>query len=1557
MKGRNNGRGRGNRGGRHHGRSKSPKPHKDPNEFKPADLTLPALRYGRNCRLAEFEKAIFTRILKDFGDLAHFGDNDEYWVPPEVPLLVLHGGDWDALTVLEQMEARELIKARQSLIAKMRNDRAACFGLMWGQLSPESQEKIEEHASWATHVRTKNDPLALLRAIRATHVNATAGVIPVDRQTARDHYAKLMQGGSESLVAFKGRFEDALRRIVATGETAIPAPTQAADFIAKLDPERYSEFKAQLLNMATMRVAEYPATYAAAHTLASAHVVVAKKGGVSGVASETQSVFITSADMIRAPAKSQKGKDKDKDKDKSKADAKPAADSQPKAKDSSHAKSGGGGDKATTRVPFSAIPDDMKGRCLYCYQYGHGFAECDIRKRAQIRDGIIREEAHFTMLEDGHSGGMEECTGGERVDAYIYMHKADEIQTSEEFVPSSESLGPFDCLLDNQASASVIHQRDLLINVFSGQTVSFKGLGGSAKSNLRGDMPYFGEVCYLPKAAANVLSLAEVEDKFPVSYVSGKEFVVTIHKHLKLHFTRRSNRLYVCDMRFLADQITRGEFAFVQTVEDNEMLYTKREVEMARLATRVSRDLGCTSISQLVGLIKSGHMAEIPVSAQDVYRAYKIYGPDPAAIKGKLTARRAPAVSVEHIPRPIATRQVMYVDIFFANKDPYFLSYTSPLGLLMVGHLGRSRGTAAVRKVLDSQLREYRSRDFEIGSILTDGEGAMKTLAHELRGAGYKIEPAGPAQHVPVIERKIRQVKEGMRSVLHSLPYILAMRFLVFLVYFVVSRINMLPSTSRVDSIPAREAFTGRKLNFKRDVRIGFGSFVHVEMPYAVKNSMEARSEPAISLFPVGNIQGSVKFYQFSTATTIVRDRWVALPMPQSTIDQLNAFAVQDKTDMKTAKDPVILLASSNYAEVMLADDEVVLQPMDGMEEPPTKMSGETSVIAADDVPPILSPAGGGEADQHVTAEEIMVDESDHRGEFEEGASLPPPAMPPPSDGPTHSYGTRFKERYNSGTAAADRVEHSFVITYKQALKKWDSKAMEVAIKEMQQMVDEKVFEHVDVKKLSNTQRKKVIRSFMFLREKFFANGDFEKLKARLVAGGHMQERLASEDVSSPTVSLCALMTVAAIAHKEKRKVAVVDVTGAYLKVLLGKDKDIFMRLEPALAAIYVDLDPSFRPFLSADGSLVVRLARALYGCIESAKLWYELLTSALEKQGFVKNPKEHCVLNKMTASGKQITVVVYVDDLFITCEDQSAIDDLVGFLKREFTSITEREGTVHNYLGMTFDFSNEAALKVTMAGYENDVLGGYVVQGTAVTPATNALFDIRASPDLSKEQAEEFHSRVAKLLYLAKRTRPDILTAIAFLSTRVSQPTEDDWLKLERVLKYLNGSKGMGIMLTVDDGIMPKVYIDASYAVHSDGKSHTGVFITLGSGPIYVQSSKQKLVSKSSTEAELIGVSDGLSQFLWVREFILYQGYNFGATTLYQDNMSTIALATKGPTNAPGTRHIHIRYFFIKDRVDSNEVVIVHMPTEQMISDYFTKPLQGAAFREKRGLILNWSD
>jgi hypothetical protein len=133
------------------------------------------------------------------------------------------------------------------------------------------------------------------------------------------------------------------------------------------------------------------------------------------------------------------------------------------------------------------------------------------------------------------------------------------------------------------------------------------------------------------------------------------------------------------------------------------------------------------------------------------------------------------------------------------------------------------------------------------------------------------------------------------------------------------------------------------------------------------------------------------------------------------------------------------------------------------------------------------------------------------------------------------------------------------------------------------------------------------------------------------------------------------------------------------------------------------------------------------------------------------------------------------------------------------------------------------------------------------------------------------------------------------YLSTRVRCATESDQLKLNRVLSYLNATKELGITLDATKGLQVLAYVDASYAVHGDYKSHTGGYISLGRGPIWVKSTKQKLTTKSSTEAELVAISDVLSQIIWTRDFLLEQGYDLGPGTLFQDNMSTIALAQRG--------------------------------------------------------------
>ena len=151
--------------------------------------------------------------------------------------------------------------------------------------------------------------------------------------------------------------------------------------------------------------------------------------------------------------------------------------------------------------------------------------------------------------------------------------------------------------------------------------------------------------------------------------------------------------------------------------------------------------------------------------------------------------------------------------------------------------------------------------------------------------------------------------------------------------------------------------------------------------------------------------------------------------------------------------------------------------------------------------------------------------------------------------------------------------------------------------------------------------------------------------------------------------------------------------------------------------------------------------------------------------------------------------------------------------------------------------------------------------------------------------------------------------------------------------------------------------YVDASYAVHDNFKSQTGGIISLARGPVYASSSKQKLVSKSSTEAELIGVSDVLSHVLWARDFLIEQGHEVGSAKLYQDNTSTILLANKGLSSSGRTRHIGVRYFFIKDRIDAGEVELEHMSTTDMIADILTKPLQGQLSRALRQQLLNWKD
>jgi len=117
----------------------------------------------------------------------------------------------------------------------------------------------------------------------------------------------------------------------------------------------------------------------------------------------------------------------------------------------------------------------------------------------------------------------------------------------------------------------------------------------------------------------------------------------------------------------------------------------------------------------------------------------------------------------------------------------------------------------------------------------------------------------------------------------------------------------------------------------------------------------------------------------------------------------------------------------------------------------------------------------------------------------------------------------------------------------------------------------------------------------------------------------------------------------------------------------------------------------------------------------------------------------------------------------------------------------------------------------------------------------------------------------------------------------------------------------------------------------------------------------KQKLNTKSSTEAELVAIDDSMGQILWTRHFLAAQGEHIPTMTIYQDNKSTILLAENGRTSSSKrTKHLNIRYFFVTDKIKKGEVKIALCPTQDMIGDFFTKPLQGTQFAQLRSKILN---
>ena len=1153
-------------------------------------------------------------------------------------------------------------------------------------------------------------------------------------------------------------------------------------------------------------------------------------------------------------------------------------------------------------------------------------------------------------------------------------------------------------------------------------TLNLESNGGLLSTNWMGkDKDHHFWVWYHDEAISNVISLGKIHKsgKFHVTYDFDKGIFT-----LKNLETGQATIFYMNEMGLHVTPLNPQAVSMLTTVEDNKALYTKRQIAGAEKARALYQVIGYPSLRDFLHLLQTNQIKNCPVTAEDVKICQKIYGPDVYALKGKTVRHKPRAVVNDYleIPRELISAHqgiILFADVMFIDGVPMMVTLSKNVRLITITYIPL-RDKDTLLWALDDVFRKYNMSGFEIKEFHADPE--FQCVTKELEDNGITCNICAAEEHVPDIERIIRVIKERYRAMYHAAPFSMWTKLMVIRGAANVAKwLNTFPPSGGISpTYSPRSIITGRPLDYDKHCKISFGSYVEATTQNTPTNTLEERTITGILLNTLDNIQGGYEVLNLKTGKPITRHHVKELPLTPDIIARVEHLAKRD--GFKPHAEPIFrtyaLIAgvgeSHDSEDITLSDDDYEWQDQDdisieslesvdeqelldlaneidltpGVQQPitqpvqqqpqqqeqePTNIDNQsTSPTNVSDNHQQDAPENGHE----VTWYDNQIPEPLRRSE----RVVKPPQNYEPSfhgqkyEGTSHLI-TQFHEpertlEYEPHEATI--LAQSFAQTYslKQAINKFGEKGRMAAIEEMRQLHDREVFKPIHPNNLSEKQRRNAMSSLIFITEK--RDG---RIKGRTVADGSKQRNwISKEEASSPTVALESVILSAIIDAKEEREVAIVDIPNAFVQTENEKlqphhEKD-FMKIKRKLADMLCSIDPTlYGPYLTKENGMSVlylELIRALYGMLKSSLLFYRKLRKDLEAIGFKINPYDCCVANKIV-NGKQFTILWHVDDLKCSHKEKEVVDRFIEWVRSKYedpqiTKLKPSRGKVHDYLGMTLDFTQNGVVKISMKDYICKMINEFQFKQEiealkpVTTPAADHLFDVALnSSKLDPIKKEEFHTTVAKGLFLCKRARPDLQPTIPFLCTRVQSPDVDDWKKLLRSLKYLQGTQDLELILGSGDGDILHIhwYPDAAFAVHADFKSHTGCATTLGRGSFNTISSKQKLNTRSSTEAELVAADDIAPQAIWTMNFLYEQGYQ-SETTVYQDNTSAMLLEKNGmESSSKRTRHINIRYYFIKDCIDKKYFKVEYCPTDDMTGDYASKPLQGHKFKKHRKAIM----
>ncbi|KAJ0779316.1 putative RNA-directed DNA polymerase [Helianthus annuus] len=453
---------------------------------------------------------------------------------------------------------------------------------------------------------------------------------------------------------------------------------------------------------------------------------------------------------------------------------------------------------------------------------------------------------------------------------------------------------------------------------------------------------------------------------------------------------------------------------------------------------------------------------------------------------------------------------------------------------------------------------------------------------------------------------------------------------------------------------------------------------------------------------------------------------------------------------------------------------------------------------------------------------------------------------------------------------------------------------------------------------------------------KYRSNGEIERYKARLVAKGYSQrEGIDFDETFSPVVKMVTVRCVLALAVNKNWSIYQLDVNNAFLYGNLVED--VYMKLPEG--------------YFSKNDTRVCKLNKSLYGLKQAPRMWNEKLLSVLFELGFTQSKCDHSLFVK--TSGLVIVVLlVYVDDIVITGNNEQEILHVKQFVQSKF--LIKDLGILKYFLGIEV-LKVDDGICLSQRKYCLELLAEFGMTGCK--PVSNPIEPNYVVTALCEKESENlinvsgYQRLVGKLIYLS-HTRPDIAYSVHVLSQFMHKPTKAHFLLAMRVLRYLKGSPGKGILLKKSSDFELAAYADSDWAkCLVSRKSVTGYCVYLGESLITWKSKKLSTISRSTAEAEYRAMCTATCEILWLIN--LFGELNVSINlpvNLYCDNTAAISIAAN-PVFHDRTKHFELDLFFLREKIRNGSIKTVGVKTDNQVADIFTKGLSIT----QHGLVCKW--